>query len=125
LQNASFQSSCVWDGFVPEQPSPTKILKWKQPFAIAAILQDQLFLARDPLGTKPLYYGQTESGSVFASEVKALLPLTKRIYEFPPGHWYSTNAGFNAYYQLKSENLPHDDLTQIVDKLRQKLEECC
>ena len=32
-----------------------------------------LFLARDPLGIKPLYYAQTSDGFCFASEVRAML----------------------------------------------------
>lgn len=32
-----------------------------------------LFIARDPLGIKPLYYSQTSQGFLFASEVRALL----------------------------------------------------
>lgn len=73
----------------------------------------QVFLARDPLGIKPLYYAKIGSHFLFASEVRALLasghvraqlsseavpsyllfgsvgePLTfvKSVYSLPPGH---------------------------------------
>jgi asparagine synthase (glutamine-hydrolysing) len=45
------------------------LLDLRQRFAISPIL----FLARDPLGIKPLYYTQTAEGFAFASEVRALL----------------------------------------------------
>jgi asparagine synthase (glutamine-hydrolysing) len=72
-----------------------------------------LFLARDPLGIKPLYYAQTQEGFVFASEVRALMaggtiprklsvdaltcyllfgsvsePVTmvENVFSLPPGH---------------------------------------
>ena len=72
-----------------------------------------VFLARDPLGIKPLYYAQTEQGFAFASEVRSLLtcgavarsispdaltsyllfgsvsePLTlvEGVFSLPPGH---------------------------------------
>jgi asparagine synthase (glutamine-hydrolysing) len=42
-------------------------------FAIWDQQKQELFLARDPLGIKPLYYYQTDGLFVFASEVRALL----------------------------------------------------
>jgi asparagine synthase (glutamine-hydrolysing) len=51
------------------------LLDLRQRFAISPIL----FLARDPLGIKPLYYTQTADGFAFASEVRALLAADKAL----------------------------------------------
>ncbi|MGI8960860.1 MAG: asparagine synthase (glutamine-hydrolyzing) [Bryobacteraceae bacterium] len=42
-------------------------------FAIWDSIEESLFLARDPLGVKPLYYTQNNSGVIFASEVHAIV----------------------------------------------------
>src|ERR1700731_3699445 len=45
------------------------LLDMRKRYATAPLL----FLARDPMGIKPLYYAQTTEGFAFASEVRALL----------------------------------------------------
>jgi asparagine synthase (glutamine-hydrolysing) len=42
-------------------------------FAIWDAQRQRLFLARDPMGIKPLYYAQTASHFLFASEIRTLL----------------------------------------------------
>lgn len=41
-------------------------------------VQKKLWIGRDPFGVKPLYYAQTPTGLVFASEYKAFLPHLQR-----------------------------------------------
>jgi asparagine synthase (glutamine-hydrolysing) len=90
-------------------------------FAVWDMRSKRIFLARDPIGIKPLHYGLTSKGDlVFASELKGLLahpdvhrgidpqaledymafgyvPDPKTIYrdvfKLPPGHWLSWRAG--------------------------------
>lgn len=51
------------------------LLDLRERYAISPIL----FLARDPLGIKPLYYTQTADGFAFASEVRALLAADRSL----------------------------------------------
>lgn len=55
-------------------------------FAFACIYNNEIVLARDTIGIKPLYYVYENDVFAFASEIKALTPLSpKRIYEVEPG----------------------------------------
>jgi len=67
-------------------------------FAFAIADGEELYLARDPLGIKPLYYGQRDQGLVFASELKALV-----------GH-----AGAIVLEQLNTET-GEVDARQVID----------
>jgi asparagine synthase (glutamine-hydrolysing) len=69
-------------------------------FALAIAGPDGLFLARDPIGIKPLYTAHRGDELYFASEIKALKDVASDIREFPPGHWYHSRLGLTRYYTV-------------------------
>ncbi len=54
-------------------------------FALADTKTGELFLARDPLGIKPLFYLQRGHGALFASELKALTAAVGPELRIEPG----------------------------------------
>ena len=54
-------------------------------FALADEKTGELFLARDPLGIKPLFYLQRREGVLFASELKALVSAVGPELRIEPG----------------------------------------
>ena len=86
-------------------------------FSVAIAEGDHLFLARDPIGIKPLYYGhgRAADGSPvlgFASEMRALAAWAEDLHEFPPGTWYDSRSGFTTYYEVP----PGDPVERSVDE---------
>lgn len=73
-------------------------------FAITDLATGRVYLARDPLGVKPLYWSQAAGCLYVASEIKALVPVGGPIREVPPGHagWAAPNAHpkLTAYVDL-------------------------
>jgi asparagine synthase (glutamine-hydrolysing) len=53
-------------------------------FAIRDSRSQSLFIARDGMGVKPLYYAETAAGFLFASEIKALLKAPQISREVDP-----------------------------------------
>ncbi|MBE0669604.1 MAG: asparagine synthase B [Anaerolineales bacterium] len=92
-------------------------------FAFALIHGDELFMARDPLGIKPLYCGARDGKFYFASEIKALALVTDEVREFPAGHWYHSKTGWQAFYEVDPEIMEVDDEAQAIQAIRSALKD--
>ncbi len=98
-------------------------------FAFGVAHGERLFLARDPIGIKPLYYGKSSSDDskapsklLFASELKAISRWVDDVHEFPAGSWWDSEKGFHRYYHtpdLQPEDAP---LEVHIQRLRSTLE---
>lgn len=116
-------------------------------FALAIDDGEKLFLARDPLGVKPLFYYIDDHTLVAASEIKCLLSyigeavvdrngikellglgpsitpgytIYKNIYSLRPGYYmyFDTESHIHQYWKLKDEEHT-DNLFETIDKVRE------
>ncbi len=91
-------------------------------FACAIADGEELFLARDAVGLKPLYYGQRDGEFYFASEAKALCPVVDDIQEFPPQHIYTSTMGLKRYTPEVRETPDFDTPEEAARILAELLE---
>jgi asparagine synthase (glutamine-hydrolysing) len=88
-------------------PNCVQHLRGMFAFAIWDRLRRRLFLARDRIGKKPLFYRHTERGFWFASEIKAIIedPEIERNPDFTAIHHYlafqSVPAPWSAFDGIK------------------------
>jgi asparagine synthase (glutamine-hydrolysing) len=117
-------------------------------FAIWDNRTRSLFLARDRVGKKPLYYALSRDRFLFASEIKAILaegsvspaldpialdhylalryipaPRTafRGVHKLPAGHWLELHAGrleIGRYWQLHYTPKRHMDMRDAIAELR-------
>ncbi|GAH28055.1 unnamed protein product, partial [marine sediment metagenome] len=66
-------------------------------FALCLATDNELILARDSVGLRPLFYGYKDGALYFASEMKALLGLCAEVLELPPGHVYTQQQGLRPF----------------------------
>lgn len=74
-------------------------------FAFVVVRDTTVYIARDPVGVRPLFYGADAAGTLVcaASEVKAIrdLPGVAECRVFPPGHVYdSASKSLRSYTDL-------------------------
>ena len=92
-------------------------------FTFIVLDEDHFIVGRDPIGVKPLYYGEDSEGRLyFASEMKTIEDqCDKNLKAFPPGHYYTPKTGFVKFHNPKWEN--HEACTNDLnlDQLRESL----
>jgi asparagine synthase (glutamine-hydrolysing) len=91
-------------GWEEHGPDLVRRLRGMFAFAIHDRGSDELFLARDRLGKKPLYYSRTGGRFLFASEIKALLEAPEVSRQISPrtvGEYmvYGSSVGENTIFE--------------------------
>lgn len=105
-------SDCAIIPHLATHLSPTPLVRTLDgvfAFAHVNTQTNQLLIARDPYGVRPLFEAQYADGStIWASEIKALPTDYTMIQPFPPGTWklYDTVTG-NLVSEHKYHEIPH------------------
>ncbi|MFZ5825326.1 MAG: asparagine synthase B [Bacillota bacterium] len=106
-----------------EEYGPDCVKKLDGMFAIALWSPSGgLFLARDPLGIKPLYWGKDAEGNLlFASEIKALVNEVPVVNEFPNGHYWQVGRSLVQYDAVPRPRSVISGVGQAIDALDETL----
>ena len=109
-------ASDMGKGLVRDETGPAR-------FARAWVREGRLELSRDSIGVAPLYHGLTAEGALcFASEAKALFPITNHIEELPPGATYDGER-LRVMPPLTRQTLSDDPPDVLARQLRLRLQE--
>jgi len=92
-----FRTGCdtevVLEAFARWGKAAVRMFRGEFAFTVADVAAGRVYLARDPVGVKPLYWSIASGSLHVASEIKALVPIGAPIYEVPPGCHGWSSAG--------------------------------
>lgn len=81
-----------------------------------------LVAARDPIGIRPLFYGNlADGGIVFCSEARCLVGLCDEITPFPPGCYYKDGNIVRYADPSRVEQVVRDDIDTVCRNIRNRL----
>lgn len=94
-------------------------------FAFAIAQEDILYVGRDPVGLRPLYYGENGRVCAVASERKALISLgIDDVRSFPPGTLAQVNAEGFKFKPIRTIHKPEMlqvNPNEVLEKLKNVL----
>jgi len=120
----------VLEAFLEWREDAVNHLRGEFAFAIAERPGQRVYLARDPLGVKPLYWSRHGGLLHVASEVKALVPMGALVSEVAPGHhgWADPVTGprltpYVDLLRLAEDRTPIEDPHEAAKLVRTTLED--
>ena len=70
-------------------------------FSCILVHNDIMYVARDPIGVRPLFMGKKDGKFLYSSEIKSINNLCDNIEQFPPGSiWNSKDKKYYKYYNI-------------------------
>jgi len=88
-------------------------------FVIYDTVRHHTFIARDPLGVRPLFWSRNgNTVEAVCSEVKGMPNSSSKVEVFPPNHYFSIHVGLQEYsniYECKEHIEPLFQRVQIVE----------
>ena len=90
-------------------------------FSFVLIDRDNLYIVRDPIGVRPLFYCKKGNELAFSSEAKALTEISSEIFPFPPGNVCTVNLNngdskFEKYYHY-NYNINFDSFNKSKENI--------
>ncbi len=84
--------------------------------------KNSLIAARDPIGIRPLFYGQVaDGGMAFASEAKNLVGLCEQVLPFPPGCYWADGQFVRYADPARVDRFTMEDEASVCRELRRLL----
>lgn len=91
-------------------------------YSLAVLDGDEMFIARDHVGARPLFYGTENDLFTFSSEMKGLIDNIRfDVRELEPGHIYSTRHGLQPIAAYIPETPEAENLEQATGVVRDLL----
>ena len=123
VMRSDSDTEVILEAFLEWREGAVHRLRGEFAFAIIDKDTDRVYLARDPLGVKPLYWSRHDGHLYAASELKALIPAGGQVCEIPPGHhgWGSPvqNPAVSAYVDLLRMGNGDEPVTDVDEAARQ------